>query len=94
VLPDGKSIGISLSDGIGVHYSSNDRASEDFVQLDGKIYKLDQSELEFDRKDYMKPHRVKSSTKKKHFERAHCEFDFEPTGKFEEGVNLLAIAFK
>lgn len=53
VLPDGQSLSISMSDGIGTNYSSNDRASEDFVQLNGKIYKLDQSELEFDRKDYM-----------------------------------------
>lgn len=83
-----------MSDGIGAGYTKTDRASEDFVTLGGKVYKLDQSELVYDKGDYMKPHQVKSSTKSKRFDTAHCQFDFEPTGAFDEGVNLLVFALK
>uniref|UniRef100_A0A7S3SFH9 Uncharacterized protein n=1 Tax=Strombidinopsis acuminata TaxID=141414 RepID=A0A7S3SFH9_9SPIT len=94
VLPDGRSLAISMSDGIGSWYTKNDRASEDFVTLGGKAYKLDQSELVFDKNDYTKPHQIKSSTKSKLFDTAHCQFDFEPAGSFEEGANLLVLAVR
>jgi hypothetical protein len=39
-LPDGRIFGISMSEGIGMQ-SNMDRASEDFVNVDGKLFKLD-----------------------------------------------------
>ena len=43
-LPDGRSLGISLGDGIGTHQQYK-LSNDDFLTLDGKIYKLDTTRL-------------------------------------------------
>ena len=41
VTSDGKTLGIIMSDGIGSGYSGQDRATEDHVNYNGKVHKLD-----------------------------------------------------
>lgn len=47
-LPDGTILGIAMQDGIGADHSDDDRATEDFITVNGKAYKLDQTEFKFD----------------------------------------------
>ena len=41
ITADGKTLGIIMSDGIGSGYSGRDRATEDHVNYNGKVHKLD-----------------------------------------------------
>ena len=42
---NGHNIGLLLQDGIGAQYNGLDRASEDSITVDGKVYKLGTSRL-------------------------------------------------
>jgi len=45
-LPDGRSLGIVMSDGIGSSYDGETRnENEDYVTLDGKAYKMHVTKL-------------------------------------------------
>jgi len=46
---------ISLGDGFGSDYDSVEKASEDFLTLDGKVYKLDITEMNYTKNDYLQP---------------------------------------
>lgn len=46
-LPDGRTVQMSLGDGIGSEYRSLDKASEDFIVVDGKMYKLDITQMDY-----------------------------------------------
>ena len=43
VIADGRTVGVVLSDGIGSGYTGLDKASEDHVNVAGKVHKLDSS---------------------------------------------------
>jgi hypothetical protein len=43
-LPDGRTFGFNFGDGIGIQRQTKDKAMEDFVILNGKHFKLDQTE--------------------------------------------------
>ncbi len=51
-LPDGRTFGLNMGDGVGVQYTGNDRSSEDFVILGGKHLKLDLIRITYDENDY------------------------------------------
>mgnify|MGYP006324840155 CR=1 FL=1 len=40
-LKDGRTFALNLGDGLGSEYHSHDKSTEDFLTLDGKVYKLD-----------------------------------------------------
>ena len=61
VTADGRTVGIVLTDGIGSSYTGQDRASEDHVNLGGKVHKLDQSNAEFDSDNLMNPVRLNTA---------------------------------
>ena len=42
---DGKTLGIVMEDGIGSEYCSRDRATEDHINYNGKVFKLDQTKV-------------------------------------------------
>jgi hypothetical protein len=98
VLPDGRRFGINLGDGIGSEFNSYDKSTEDFILLDGKHFKLDITEMEYSKEDYMKPKLLKTIKDHPHtpkvFPDRKCELSFNPTGKVESGVNALVIAMK
>ena len=52
MLPDGTLIALNMGDGIGSEYNSADKASEDHIVVDGVIYKLDVTEMQYDKNDY------------------------------------------
>jgi hypothetical protein len=89
---------LSLGDGLGSEFKSLDKASEDFLTIDGKLYKLDVTEMKYSKDDYSKPKSIKTASEseqyKKVFKDRHCEFKFKSVGQVEEGVNAGIIAFK
>jgi len=52
-LKDGRRVGVSLGDGFGSEYKSLEKASEDFLVIDGKFYKLDVTEMVYSKEDYL-----------------------------------------
>ena len=53
MLPDGTLMSLNLGDGIGSDYHSADKASEDHISINGTIFKLDVTEMEYDKSDYL-----------------------------------------
>ena len=53
---------MNLGDGIGVQRTKNDKTMEDFVTINGKHFKLDQTVSNFDEKDLYKKHIFKTTT--------------------------------
>jgi len=51
-LSDGRTLTLNLGDGIGSEFKSLDKATEDFAVLDGKFYKLDVTEMIYNKHDY------------------------------------------
>lgn len=47
VTDDGDAFGIIVQEGIGVKYRGLDRASEDHININGKVYKLDQITIDW-----------------------------------------------
>ena len=45
MLSDGRALGVYLADGVGTQKNLNKTSTEDFIFLDGKIHKLDMTEL-------------------------------------------------
>ena len=97
-LPDGTILSFSLADGIGSEYHTNDKATEDFMTVNGKHYKLDVTDLQYDKDNYMNKKVLKTKEgdtfNKKVFPERKCEVEFVPIGKHEEGNNFVVIAFK
>ena len=63
-LKDGTTYGLLIQDGIGSEYKGKDRATETFITIDGKAYKLDQSRLLWNSADPMKPRIVEVTASK------------------------------
>lgn len=98
VLEDGTLFMMNLGDGIGSEYHSYDKASEDHLVVDGQIFKLDVTEMEYSKEDYMKEKKLKTATSvnkysKKKFPERYCDVTFTPLGQINEAVNFIAIAF-
>jgi hypothetical protein len=47
-LADGRAVSLSLSDGMSSGYDKLDQATEDFIAIDKKLYRLDVTRLESD----------------------------------------------
>ena len=95
-LKDGRTFMINIGDGFGSEFHSLDKASEDFIVVENKYYKLDLLRLDYDPKDYLKPKVIRTANEdpsKRIFKDRNCELKFEPVGKVKEGLNLGAIAF-
>jgi hypothetical protein len=58
---DGTNVGILLQDGIGSQYNGLERATEDSITLNGKVFKLDKTKLDYNRDDLMAKRRVHTS---------------------------------
>jgi len=96
---DGRPVFINLSDGIGSEYKNLDKASEDFIVIGDRFFKLDVSALEYYKDNYYSKKRAftaegDSTHYKKAFPNRGCDLSFEPVEKFDDGVNAGLIAFK
>ena len=94
-LPDGRSFALNMGDGIGIqHDNTKDKFYEDFVVVDGKHFKLDQTRIEFDPSDYTKVHTFKTlESELRVFKDRKCNLTFEPIGTAKDGVDLSVIGF-
>ena len=93
VTESGKTLAIVMQDGIGSEYSGRDRATEDHVNYNGKVYKLDQTTVEFDSDNIMNPIRAYTARDNRRFENNSCNMIFSPAYKGNEGINLFLVAF-
>lgn len=91
-LSDGTHLGLLLQDGIGSQYSGVDRASEDSITIEGKVYKLGRSRLEYNPYDLMAPRRVQ--TLLKGLGDRYCDLTYTPQHHQHEGLNLLLVSFE
>ena len=89
---------MSLGDGIGSEFHTAEKASEDHVAVNGTIFKLDVSEMEYDKSDYLNQKVIKTKTEqgfdKKRFPQRKCEVIFKPIGNVDGGFNAVVFAFK
>ena len=90
-LPDGRRFGLNLGDGIGVERATNDKAMEDFVVIDGKHFKLDQTNASFNEEDLLQVHTFKTTENKKYFPKRQCSITFTPVGNSYDGKNVIFI---
>ena len=50
-LDDDTAVGVFMTDGIGAQFTGKDRATADQITINGKVHKLDQTEIEYDPED-------------------------------------------
>jgi hypothetical protein len=81
-LEDGRTFGWSFQDGTGKDVYKKDgfeaRASEDYITLDGKAYKMDIQRLRFRKEDYHHEKKLYTilSKKNRQFSDRECHVDF------------------
>ena len=92
-LPDGRRFGLNFGDGIGVNREKNDKAMEDFVIIEGKHYKLDQTESCFDNYNFKKEHAFQTVADRKYFPNRKCSVTFTPIGNARDGYHLFYLGF-
>lgn len=82
-----------MQDGLGADHSSDDRATEDFITVNGNAFKMDQTEFKFDSwKLGKQPETMKTLVKK--FPKHHCDLTFTPQSSAKAGFNAVFLAFK
>ena len=91
---DGKSVGVFMTDGIGSQYSFADRATADQITYDGKVYKLDQSRLDFKPLNLMAPIKAETISEGKHFESNSCKLSYTASYEQAEGVDLVLLTHR
>lgn len=90
VLDDGRTFGVFLGDGVGSHMADK-TSGEDFLTLDGKIYKLDLTLLEDNPSVLMSGKAMKTIGDSKVFPERSCELTYTPEHQLELSVYLLFI---
>jgi len=95
----GDAFGIILQEGIGSKYSALDRASEDHINVNGEVFKLDQADFQVERieADGKKAFKVAISTRSgdsMHFPENTCKLSFESSLYLKEGINLVLLAHR
>ena len=84
-----------MQEGIGQKYSKTDRASEDHVNINGEVFKLDQTLVQIKPSaDGAADNAIHMSTYQgeKKFSSNYCNVVFTSEKQFTEGVNLVLIA--
>lgn len=80
---------LNLGDGIGSEFHSANKATEDHISINGTIYKLDVTEMEYDKNDYLSQKVLKTKSpvgfSQKRFPERKCEVIFKPIGSTEAG---------
>lgn len=89
--------------GIGSSYSSADRASEDHININGEVFKLDQTMVEFKLNEEKSAATGNTESdvymttlegEKKAFPDNSCKMIFSSDKMYKEGVNLVLIAHR
>ena len=100
-LQDGRALTISLSDGIGHKFKSLDKATEDFLMLDGKLYKLDVTHMDFYKNDWMAERSIYTAksqeAKYRVYQNRECVLNFKPQSRkaiVEDGPYAIVLVFK
>ena len=91
---DGKSIGAFMTDGIGSQYGFTDRATADQISIDRKVYKLDQTKLNFNPANLKDTVTAETILEGRHFETNSCKLSYKAEYKEDEGVNLAVLAHR
>ena len=84
-----KTVSLNFGDGIGHEYENKTKFYEDFLNIDGKQVKLDQTDLEYDEKDFMKVHTFTTVKEElRVYQNRSCSITFTPVGTAKDGVHL------
>lgn len=70
----------NFGDGLGTSYSNTNKTYEDFVNINGTLYKLDQTILELDPSNLTSIHYFKTINTEKKFIDRSCNIHFVPIG--------------
>jgi len=85
---------LNMGDGLGVNYQSSEKVSPDFVNINGKVYKLDQTELVYNEKNFSDTHYFQTHQVKKQFPDRECSLVFIPLGLAYDGLSVVFLGFK
>ena len=100
---DGKSFGLVMQEGIGAKYTGKDRATEDHININGEVFKLDQISM-----DVQEDQKRSEATGSRQitvnfktiadetavFPERVCEGTFTSDALRQEGINLVLLAQK
>eukprot|EP00347_Sterkiella_histriomuscorum_P001772 403370742 len=88
-----KTVSINMGDGIGIDFNPLDgeKFYEDFITIDGKLFKLDQTAIDFQESDFTKTHAFKTVSSSKVFPERSCDLKFQPVGTAKDGVHLIVF---
>ena len=89
----GKTLSLNLGDGIGNNFNPYDSQKfyEDFLTIDGKFIKLDQTELIYNDDNLMETHLFKTERKNMAFPSRYCDLKFEPLGTAKDGAHAILV---
>lgn len=82
-------VALNFGDGIGVE-KSNPSFYEDFISINGSVFKLDQTVITYDEKDFMKGH-IFVTAGERVFKERYCNMTFTPLGVAKDGLHLGVI---
>ena len=106
-LPDTRVVTVSMSDGIGSNLKNlSTRSSPDYLTWDGKVFKLDLTEMDYYKDNYVTKKNLRTVKEsndttaggyRKKFKQRMCELSFEPLSSqafLDQGINLGVVAFR
>jgi hypothetical protein len=93
-LEDGTQLSFSFSDGFGAWYDGNDYAGEDYVSINGTIYKMDLTRITNykyqDIKSYYKTKQIETMRDGKYPDR-YCKLTHKPIGTVNGGFYAIFL---
>jgi len=103
VTDEGDVYGFVLQEGIGTKYQGADRASEDHININGEVHKLDQMKIEFKKNEERSAangntesdvHFSVVESDKHSFPQNKCTVVFKSEKEYKEGINAVIIAHR
>ncbi|CDW84455.1 UNKNOWN [Stylonychia lemnae] len=86
-------VAFNFQDGIGSSFNPDDgnKFMEDFVLINGKHYKIDQVQIEYEESNIMQPQTFSTikDLNLKIFKNRECQVKFTPLGVAEDGIHLI-----
>lgn len=96
-LPDNRIVSVSFGDGLGSNLNMTDRASEDLLMWDGKVFKFDVTHLDYYKDSYLTEKKLMTIKDNKNFKQRVCELSFTPLSEsafVDQGFNYGLVAWK
>ena len=75
-LKDGRIMMINMGDGINARFDSKDKSSNDFIMVEGKVYRLDVTHMDYNKEDLGGKRKLYTAKGERAFKKNECVLEF------------------